>query len=172
MFVCIKVLSLQEQWEGRAPKHACNCQILASICQVPLHTHSCCRLLHQRNRLLHSHYGTEYFYQNWLTQWLRLWVMSQAETTFARYAERLWTDVTLFFCPLTFLVIFGDFSGQFFQDTFQSCLNLASFGSKNLKSCFSLKMKFFHTKRQFFHSGFFWVKTIHCRCFFKNIVWQ
>ena len=61
---CIKVLSLQEQWEGRAPKHACNCQILASICQVSLHTHSCCRLLHQRNRLLHSHYGMEYFYLN------------------------------------------------------------------------------------------------------------
>ena len=79
---CIKVLSLQEQWEGRAPKHAYNCQILASICQVSLHTHSCCRLLHQRNRLLHSHYGTEYFYLNWFTQWLRLWVMSQAETTF------------------------------------------------------------------------------------------
>ena len=155
IFECIKVLSLQEQWEGRAPKHACNCQILASICQVSLHTHSCCRLLHQRNRLLHSHYGMEYFYLNWLTPWLRLWVMSQAETTFSLAAplqgKQSFYELRLlhcFFCLLTW--VFGEFSGQFFQDTIQSCLNLASFGSKNLQSCFSLKMTFFHTKWQLF----------------------
>ena len=160
---CIKVLSLQEHWEGRAPKHACNCQILASICQVSLHTHSCCRLLHQRNRLLHSHYGMEYFYLNWLTPWLRLWVMSQAETTFNLAAplrgKRSFYELRLLNCffvstNLCFWWIFG----TIFQDTIQSCLNLASFGSKNLQSCFSLKMTFLTQNDNLFHSGLFWLK--------------
>ena len=164
---CIKALSLQEQWEGRAPKHACNCQILASICQVSLHTHSCCRLLHQRNRLLHSHDGMEYFYLYWLTPWLRLWVMSQAETTFNLAAplrgKRSFYELRLlnwFFLSTNLCLLVN------FQDNFLGH-HSKLFGSKNLQSCFSLKMTFFTQNDIFFYSGFFWVKAIHYRCFSK-----